>query len=191
MTTIHPNVQEALDSIDASFFSGDQFHSKENFEFMDFYLQRWIRESHNIRNRFDKNIHFKITLEKESNDFNQFFLDENFIIKQTLPSHGWIWNGVKVDMIGTDGNIHMTRNLGKGESNSFVLAFKLKSFDVLESHHEEIIYQKLKDISDDDTLGMLSHETGISQEDLRRLVDENPMTANQFMVLKEHLENVG
>lgn len=46
---IHPDTFRALEEIDASFFSGDSFHSAEALAFVQAYLDRWSREAESIR----------------------------------------------------------------------------------------------------------------------------------------------
>ncbi len=47
--TMHPDVEEQLDGIDAAFFSGDTFHDKEALEKIEHYLARWTREVASIK----------------------------------------------------------------------------------------------------------------------------------------------
>ena len=46
---IHPGTFRAIDEIDASFFSGDAFHSPESLAFVEAYLARWNRQVESIR----------------------------------------------------------------------------------------------------------------------------------------------
>lgn len=47
--TMHPLVAKALEEIDASFFSGDQFHNQVDLDKVEFYVARWQREIANIK----------------------------------------------------------------------------------------------------------------------------------------------
>ena len=42
-------VYEACEQIDAGFFSGDTFHSRESLEEIEDYIKRWQREIENIK----------------------------------------------------------------------------------------------------------------------------------------------
>lgn len=44
MSDLPSYAHEAAESIDASFFSGDTFHSKEAVAAIKFYVERWTRE---------------------------------------------------------------------------------------------------------------------------------------------------
>jgi len=37
------SIPDSLDEIDAAIFSGDFFHSKEGFELLKYYVERWSR----------------------------------------------------------------------------------------------------------------------------------------------------
>jgi hypothetical protein len=41
---MHASVEEALEMIDAAFFSGDCFHDRQNLDHAKEYLDRWNRE---------------------------------------------------------------------------------------------------------------------------------------------------
>lgn len=58
---LHPNVEKAIDEIDASFFSGDQFHDENNFKVIEKFLHRWGKELEAIRK-------FKEEIMEESDD---------------------------------------------------------------------------------------------------------------------------
>jgi len=58
MRLVHPDVMEALETIDAALFSGDTFQCYEGVSLLEKYLHRWQRELVNITNY----------LEEEEND---------------------------------------------------------------------------------------------------------------------------
>ncbi len=49
MTRIHPDVKEAIQEIDAAFFSGDDFHGPADLDYIQLYLDRWNLEAEFIR----------------------------------------------------------------------------------------------------------------------------------------------
>lgn len=47
--SLHPMVEEAIQEIDAAFFSGDQFHAEEDLARIEKFLLRWGREATRIK----------------------------------------------------------------------------------------------------------------------------------------------
>jgi hypothetical protein len=45
---MHPNDEEAFQTIDAAFFSGDTFHDKVNLDLVKYFMERWQKEIKNI-----------------------------------------------------------------------------------------------------------------------------------------------
>ena len=54
--SIHPKVVEAIDEIDAAFFSGDQFHDDAALQEIERFLIRWGKEVANIREMLNEPI---------------------------------------------------------------------------------------------------------------------------------------
>lgn len=55
--SLHPSVNNAIDEIDAAFFSGDEFHSTDNYNEICNFVARWTREILRIEeDRLDKKI---------------------------------------------------------------------------------------------------------------------------------------
>jgi len=48
-TTLHVSTEDAFDTIDAAFFSGDQFQNPEALSRAEYFLHRWLREAERIR----------------------------------------------------------------------------------------------------------------------------------------------
>ena len=46
---MHTKIKHAIEEIDATFFSGDDFHDKEGLDEIQYYLARWMRNSVDIR----------------------------------------------------------------------------------------------------------------------------------------------
>lgn len=53
---IHPKVLEAIDEIDAAFFSGDCFHNEDSLKEIERMLIRWAKEASNIREILNQRI---------------------------------------------------------------------------------------------------------------------------------------
>jgi len=58
---IHPSVEEAIDQIDAAFFSGDTFRDQESAERIGYFLRRWQVELASILNSLAEEIGDEIT----------------------------------------------------------------------------------------------------------------------------------
>jgi len=46
--------EEACESIDAGFFSGDTFHDEESLKEIEYYLGRWNRETERIKKMLEE-----------------------------------------------------------------------------------------------------------------------------------------
>ena len=51
---MHQKVKDAIEEIDAAFFSGDEFLDKEKLDEIQYYLARWMRESVDVRKRLNE-----------------------------------------------------------------------------------------------------------------------------------------
>lgn len=56
---MHPRTEEAIQQIDAAFFSGDEFHNRESYDRIKMFVERWGRalveaESQMLENEADK-----------------------------------------------------------------------------------------------------------------------------------------
>jgi hypothetical protein len=51
---MHPSDEEALQTIDAAFFSGDAMHDKENLNRVKYFIERWQKEIKNIEKLIDE-----------------------------------------------------------------------------------------------------------------------------------------
>lgn len=49
MRRIHKDDLEAIEKIDAAFFSGDTFYHEENLEYIEKFLTRWKKKADEIR----------------------------------------------------------------------------------------------------------------------------------------------
>ncbi len=47
--SLHPRVAQALEEIDASCFSGDQFEGEDDLKELEKYLRRWTRYAEQVR----------------------------------------------------------------------------------------------------------------------------------------------
>lgn len=54
--SIHPKVIEAIDEIDAAFFTGDGFHDEDALQEIEGFLIRWGKEISNIREMLNESI---------------------------------------------------------------------------------------------------------------------------------------
>lgn len=46
---LNPDVDYALDIIDASIFSGDSFHTRKTLETLEYFLQRWGKKLRTLK----------------------------------------------------------------------------------------------------------------------------------------------
>lgn len=60
MRRIHEDDLEAIQTIDASFFSGDTFHHEDNLVYIERFLARWNKKATEIRQEIEE--------EKNKND---------------------------------------------------------------------------------------------------------------------------
>ena len=91
MTDFHPDLEEGIDLIDASFFSGDSFRSKDNLAEIEKYLGRWNREVVRIKEDHMDNIVLFILI----GCFDQA-VDKGLYTMDDLPmSSGDAFEGIK------------------------------------------------------------------------------------------------